>query len=330
MELEDFAKQCECEIENIIDLSSSINFLKPKIFFDFNSIDISSYIKPTKLYESLGKNYNISTNQIELYNGFESAIFTLYRFLDLEYCNIYSPSYDFYKKAAINFSYKIRLINRFENMYLPIKDGSLVIFANPSYLDGQYYDLEKLLLYWISKNCTILIDESSLDFFNDKSAINYIKEYDKLYILKSMENFYASSGIRIAAIISNEENINKLKDIQAPRKISNFDNLYLQECLRDKNFKTISRAIIIKNRLELEEILKNSSLIDFFYKSRTNVILVKLKNLTAKEFQNRLKPYKIFVKDCSYFDYLGDDFISISVKSIKINRIFQKTLNKIC
>ena len=40
----------QCRVE-IIDLSSNINFVKPQINVDFNTLDISSYPTYDKLYE---------------------------------------------------------------------------------------------------------------------------------------------------------------------------------------------------------------------------------------------------------------------------------------
>ena len=57
---------------------------------------------------------------------------------------------------------------------------------------------------------------------------------------------------------------------------------------------------------------------------------MKLANLNAKEFQEKLKPYKIMVRDCSNFDYLNERFVRIAVKSSSANEILEKALKEIC
>ncbi|GGD44113.1 threonine-phosphate decarboxylase [Malaciobacter pacificus] len=329
-QIEKFAQELNCKISEVIDLSSNINFIKPKIDIDFNELDISSYPTYDKLYEKIAKNYEVTSSQIELFNGGSSAIFTLFRHLDLSHCTIYSPAYLEYKKACVNFAYNLRTINRFENIFLPLKEDSLVVFVNPSTPDGTYYNIDELMKYWIKQNCTVLIDESFLDFCEGESAIKYIKEYDKLYILKSMTKFYSSAGIRVGTIVSNEQNIEKLKRFEPLWKLSQFDSIYLQKALEDKGFKTISKAINVKNRLELENILKESNLIEHIYQSSANFILAKLKNINAKEFQKRLKPYKIMIRDCSNFDFLDDSFVRIAVKSSLANKALKEALKQIC
>jgi len=317
-------------VAEIIDLSSNINFVKPQINIDFNTLDISSYPTYDKLYEKISSNYGVESSQIELFNGGSSAIFTLFKHLNLNSCTIYSPAYLEYKKASLNFGYELNTINRFEDINEKVKENSLVIFVNPSTPDGKYYELEELMQTWIENSCTILIDESFLDFCDKPSAIKYLETYDKLYILKSMTKFYSSAGIRVGTIVSTPQNIEKLKRFEPMWKLSQFDSHYLQAALDDKLFKNISKAINIKNKIELENILKESDLIEEIFESSANYLLVKLSTLNAKEFQEKLKPYKIMVRDCSNFDYLNERFVRIAVKSSSANEILEKALKEIC
>jgi len=162
-----------------------------------------------------------------------------------------------------------------------------------------------------------LIDESFLDFTPFQSATNYINSYDKLYIIKSMTKFYSSAGIRIGAIISNSKNIQKIHQREPLWKISQFDNAYIQSALKDKEFSEKSIVLNNKNRDRVIEILENSKYIDKIYNSLTNYLLIKLKDITAKEFQKILIPYKIMVRDCSNFDFLDNSFVRIAIKDDK-------------
>jgi threonine-phosphate decarboxylase len=329
-QIEEFAKELGCDISEVIDLSSNINFIKPDVHIDFNHLDISAYPIYDTLYEKIANTYKIKPEQMELFNGGSSAIFSLFKHLDLKHCTIYSPAYLEYKKACVSFGYELRTINRFENMNLPVKEGSFVIFVNPSTPDGTYYDMDILMDYWIEQNCTILIDESFLDFCDGSSAIKYLEKYDKLYILKSMTKFYSSAGIRVGTIVSNEKNIDSLKRFEPMWKLSVFDSNYLQAALDDKNFKRISKAINIKNRIVLERVLENSVLVDTIYKSSANYVLAKLKSINANELQEKLKPYKIMIRNCDNFDFLDDTYIRVAVKSGNKIAVLKKALEEIC
>ena len=328
-DIKSFAKRLKCKEEEIIDLSSNINFLKPFIKLDFNSLNISSYPKYDKLYKTISKHYNVLKSQIELYNGGSSAIFKLFENLKLKSCTIYSPAYLEYKKAAEVFDYEISLINRFDNLKSDVKKGSFVIFVNPSTPDAKCYKVKKLLKTWIKKDCTILIDESFLEFTNKPSMIKYLKKYDKLYILKSMTKFYSSAGIRVGTIISSKQNIKKLQEKEPMWKLSTFDMNYLIEALKDKKLKKKTLKTTKENRELLIKTLEKSKLVKKVYESKANYVLVKLENIKAQEFQKLLEKDKIMIRDCSNFDFLDDSFVRIAVKNkTSINKL-KKALDRI-
>ncbi len=172
-----FSKEIGCDPSEVIDLSSNINFIKPKLDIDFNTLNISPYPNYEALQESIATLYDVKSFKLELFNGATSAIYSLFRLLGLKHVTLYAPLYLEYKKAAKAYGYKIDLINRFKDLNQEIKPGSLVIFVNPSTPDGTFYMLDKLMQIWMDKECTILIDESFLDF---RQPTLYFKINDKI------------------------------------------------------------------------------------------------------------------------------------------------------
>lgn len=296
----------------MIDCSSKINFLKPNVNIDYNEINTSTY---TSLLYLLENRYRVNKSQIELFNGYSSSIYSILKFLKLKFCFIYSPCDLEYKDAALNLGYDVRLINRFENVFLPVKEQSIVVFANPSYLDGTFYNLEKLFDYWISKDSTIIIDESLLDFSSNKSAMNLFKNYSKLYILKDLSKFYSNKDLNVATIFSSKENIDNLRKFEPRNKLSKIDIKYLEESLKDSKFKSISNSINIKNRIELENIFESCKYVDYLFKSSSNSILIKLKDIDSIKFKKLLEDKKIKILECIKYDFIDEHFINIYVCS---------------
>ncbi|MCI0501403.1 MAG: aminotransferase class I/II-fold pyridoxal phosphate-dependent enzyme [Epsilonproteobacteria bacterium] len=327
-DIEQFTKELNCTYNEVIDFSSNINFVKPHINFDFEDFEITSYLNYDKLYDMVTKLYEVKKNEIEFFNGTSSARFSLFKHLNLQKCFIYAPASIEYKKIATLFGYEMILINRFDSMddSQVFDENSLIILTNPSIPDGLYYPLEHLFQKLIKANSTILIDESFLDFTNKKSAIEFIKCYPKLYILKSLTPFYGDIGIRIGAIISNKIAIANLKQTEPFWKISQFDSQFIIQALSDKNFKKIAKALNAKNNSLLEMILHNSNLFEKIYPSDGNFILGKLKNIKGLTLQNYLLNYKIYIKDCSNFDFLDDSYVKFAVKSTKDLEILEKAL----
>jgi len=310
-----FAKQLNTHPSEIIDLSSNINFIKPDIKIDFNSLEISAYPNYEALERSIAQLYEVKREEVELYNGATSAIYALFRRLNLAHTTLYAPLYGEYEKAAKASNYTIHYINRFEKMHEEVEENSLVVFVNPSTPDGHHYKMESLILYWIERNCTILVDESFLDFTDHPSSLYFLKDYPKLYILKSMTKFYAAAGIRIGAIISVKENIEKLKQYEPLWKISQFDSHYLQSALQDPNFEKKTKNITTKNKEYLITLFQQFKYTETIYPSSSNFILVKLKGLTAETFQEKLLYHKIMIRNCANFHLLNNAHIRVAVKS---------------
>jgi len=324
-----FALEVGCELSEVVDLSSNINFISPDKNIDFNTINISSYPTYDELYKNISDLYKINDTQLELFNGASSAIFSLFRFFDTKLCYIYSPAYLEYKKAAMTFDYQVELVNRFVDLDKEIEENSLVIFVNPSTPDGSFYDIDAFLSKWMAKNCTILIDESFIEFSMQKSCIEYIKKYDKLFILKSLTKFYACAGVRIGSVLSSEKNIKAIKKLEPMWKISEFDMNHINHILQDKKFPQISKTINITNKEYLIKILKEFKYTHHIFDSSANFILVQLKTINTQQFQKLLKPYNIMIRDCSNFDFLDDSYVRIAVKSMGDFEIFKKALDSI-
>ncbi len=142
-----FAKELRCSPKEIIDLSSNINFINPEVAIDLNSIDISFYPDYQELKEEVAKNYSVTSENIELFNGATSAIYSLLRYLRefTDKINLYAPIYLEYKRCAILNSYSLNLINRFNNINGKIEQNSIAVFTNPSTPDGKFYNLESLI-----------------------------------------------------------------------------------------------------------------------------------------------------------------------------------------
>ena len=307
-----FAKRVGIKEKDVIDLSSNINFIKPKIKKDFNSLSISSYPNYDKLYKALSKRYKVKKSQIELFNGATSAIFSLFKNLDFKKVYIFSPAYLEYKRACKVFDKEVVLVNRFEKFTQNIEPNSLVVFVNPSTPDGSYYDIKQLLEK--TKDTKVLVDESFLEFCKScKSATKFLKTHKNLYILKSLTKFYSSAGIRVGVVISSKENIKVIREKEPLWKISEFDKNYIIEALKDKKFVKYTQKKIARNREFYAKNFLSLDEVEEVYPSNANYLLLRL-NVSAKEFAKRLEKNFIMIRDCSNFDFLDDRFVRVAVK----------------
>jgi len=322
-----YAKFLKIKDSEILDFSSNINSYHPKIKIQLDEDVLARYGDNSYalLKKSITKKYSIKKSQIALYNGASSAIFNLIKSFKEKNFYLYAPLYGEYETASLASKKVIHKIDRFKNIYKKPKKNSVVVFVNPSTPDGKYYNLKRLFKIWQTQNCSVILDESFLEFENLKSYRSIINHYKKLYIIQSFSKFYSCAGVRVGAIFSAKENIKKL---QIPLwSLSSFDVEFLVKRLDDKNFTNKSKKLHLKNKKELYKILKNSKLFSKIYDSDSNFFLVKTNY--AKQIFNQLLKDKILVRLCGSFDNLSDDHLRFGVKDKFLHRRLKESINKI-
>lgn len=311
-----------------IDLSTNHNFLSPKADIDLSKIKVNEATNFTKLYEVISEHYKINTSFIELYSGINNALYKILDSFRSKNCYIYAPTDTVYRETLYLKDINVEYINRYVDINHEIEEHSIVIFQNPSVPDGSFYDMLPLLDYWAYKKAYVIIDESYLEFTSFESVSKYILNYSNLFILKSFEYFYNTPAIKTAFVISNEINIAKLKMYNTQHNISPYDNLYIQEMLKDTNFARISRATNASSKAHLEKIVKEYSIFHQTVYSYTNVMLVKLNGISGTDLAILLSKFDILVEDCSPYIYLDDGYIKIAAKSSKDMKRFEQVLDR--
>jgi len=319
-----YAKELDCEANEIIDFSSNINCYQPNSSLTITDDIINKYAESnyTELKSQIAKNYNIQTQNIALYNGATAAIYSLLQELKGKSVYLYAPLYGEYEKAALQAKKDIYKINRIEDIDAEVEKKSIVIFVNPSTPEGSFYDLEELFLEWKAKKCTIILDESFIEFEKHKSLKNQINDYKKLYIIQSFTKFYACPGVRIGAIFSHKKNI---RSLHTPLwNISSLDVAFLQERLADTAFQEASRTMHLAQKMQLQNILKESKLFDLIVESEANFILTQ--STHAQEIFEHLLAHKILVRSCESFDYLDNTWLRFAIKDEASHTKLQEAL----
>ena len=319
-----YAKNLQCRTDEMIDFSSNINSYHPKLKTLPSNQMLVTYADTTypTLKKSIKHKYHIKKSQIALYNGATSAIFELMKSLKQKRVYLYAPLYGEYEKAAKEANKKIIKINRFVNINKKIKKNSIVIFVNPSTPDAKYYNLQKLFGMWKKRNCSVILDESFLEFEELNSFRDKINFYKKLYIIHSFSKFNACAGVRIGAVFSTASNIKKLN---TPLwNLSSFDVKFLTARLKDKAFTKKSKKLHKHHKKELFKILNNSKLFTKIYKSDSNFFLTKSDK--AEEIFEHLLKDKILVRTCGSFDFLDNNHLRFAVKDSQSHQKLKTSL----
>ncbi|SJM95213.1 aminotransferase class I/II-fold pyridoxal phosphate-dependent enzyme [Crenothrix polyspora] len=315
-----FAQRLGCLPEQVLDFSANINPQQALDVTCLHSINLSPYADPdyNLLKQAFKQRYPHSTDtDCEVFNGASAAIFALLRFLQPEQLVLYAPLYGEYARISQQLGCAFTIINRLQDKVdTPIPRGSTIVFVNPATPDGQLYDLQTLLLGWQQADCTVIIDESFLDFCTGaKSALTHINQHPKLYIIKSLSKFYGCAGIRVGFISATATAIKALKHYEPAWKLSTFDMAYMQRALANSDFISQTQQHSARLRELLYQALENSGLFVHIYPSATNFLLVRLAgDLTGDALQTALEPARILIRVCDSFVGLDKLHVRFAVK----------------
>ncbi|MGB4497837.1 MAG: aminotransferase class I/II-fold pyridoxal phosphate-dependent enzyme [Methylococcaceae bacterium] len=312
-----FAEKLACLPSDIIDFSSNIHFEQAVKWREL-PLHLTPYADPnyTDLKHALKHRYALNESvDLELFNGASAAIFALLRFLKPKNLIFYAPLYSEYINVARELQCHLHFINRFENDFLsPIPKNSTVIFVNPSTPDGRIYDLTELVKHWKTANCTVIIDESFLDFCDAPSMFDFMTTSDKFFVVKSLCKFYGCAGVRIGFVAAQKDTIKAIKVYEPMWKISTFDDIYMQNALKNSAFIEQTRYETQCLRAKLEHVLLDSNLFEKIYDGSANFVLARLKK-SEFDLQTKLARFKILIRVCDSFDFLDSQDIRFAVKS---------------
>jgi threonine-phosphate decarboxylase len=313
-----FAKRLGCLPEQVLDFSANIN---PKQAVDLSclqDVSLTPYADPdySLLKQAINQRYPAPAGvDLELFNGASAAIFALLRNLQPKDLVLYTPLYGEYAHIAGELGCMVHNIDRFDRIMAEIPDRSTVIFVNPSTPDGQLYDMPGLLKKWQAADCTIVIDESFLDFCKVDSVAEHIVHYDKLYVIKSLSKFYGCAGIRIGFILAAATAIRELKRFEPAWKLSSLDMAYMQQALANTAFVEQTREQTAHLRNLLHQALHESGLFDKIYPGQANFLLARLANGgDGYRLQAQLEPSRILIRVCDNFEGLDRSHVRFAVK----------------
>ncbi len=312
------AQQLGCLPEQILDFSANINPEQAVYPNSLQKVRVQPYADPhySLLKQALKTRYPYPPSvDIEVFNGASAAIFALLRWLQPKDLVLYTPLYGEYAQIGKHLGCMLHNIDRFGPLTAAIPRNSTVIFVNPATPDGQLYDMRALLSQWQAANCTIIVDESFLDFCVADSIAGHITQTDKLYIIKSLSKFYGCAGVRIGFILAAAKAIKELKNFEPTWKLSSFDMAYMQLALANTAFIEQTRQQTAYRRELLNKALQGSGLFERIYPGQANFLLAKLRNNgDGHLLQGRLASSRLLVRVCDNFTGLNKSHVRFAVK----------------
>jgi threonine-phosphate decarboxylase len=325
-----FAQSLGCLPGQVLDFSANINPRQAVDLGCLQQVRLGPYADPhySLLKQALQERYPGPPGaDIEVFNGASAAIFALLRFLQPDDLVLYTPLYGEYAHIAGELGCRLHTVDRFNDPAADIPRRSTVIFVNPSTPDGQLYDLKDRLAKWQSADCTIIIDESFLDFCEADSVADHITHCDKLYLIKSLSKFYGCAGIRIGFVMAASPAIKALKRLEPAWKLSSLDMAYMRQALANTAFIEQTRRQTRDLRGQLHQALSDCGLFRRIYDGQANFLLAELAAMDGYQLQEKLAPSRILIRVCDNFAGLTRRHVRFAVKDERAIAELARCLN---
>ena len=344
--VEEIARKYNIDEKSIIDFSANINPLglsnsvKEEIIKAIDKVERYPDITYFNLKKAISKYENVKEDSIILGNGAAEVIFNICRGIKPKKACLIAPSFIEYEDAlkSVNseidyyilqedFIIKEDFLNSINN------DLDIIFICNPNNPTGVLTSkdfLIKVLEKAVKTNTTIVIDESFLDFVenkNDFTTINIVDKFKNLIVVKSLTKFFAFPGIRIGyAITANKEYIKAINKVAVSWNVNTLANFGAIKALSEKQYISDTILYVKKENEYLYNSLKEFEDI-ILYKGEVNFMFFKcLKNIDLKK---ELIKKGILIRECNNYKGLDKGYYRVAVRKRHENEMLIKALKEV-
>ena len=334
-----FSRKYNIPLEQVLDFSGPINFLGPspkaveavkqqaklmRFYPDPNPIELRAEIAKYIANDVCESNVILGNGSIELIYMIAGVFPGNFKAV------IPVPSFTEYEKAVLRVNGEALFVQLPENFALEtgaIKkavtdDTRMICICNPHSPSGTLYSRETILNladFCKRKDIILSVDENYIEFAakgEDATMAGYVKNYENLFVIRSITKFYGMPGIRFGYGIAAKNLIDKLQTVRQPWSINTLAGYATLAAFNDKEFIENTKRTIVKERTVLAKMLSEIGVLRVF-PSETNFLLVKILNpkFTSIALREKLAKERILIRDCSTFVGLDDSFFRVTVRS---------------
>lgn len=348
-----FSRKYNIPLEDVFEFSGPINFLGPPSkaieALKQNAKLIRYYPDPdpVEFKEEVAKyvGHGVEEENIVLGSGSIELIYVITEILPRGFkALIPVPSFSEYEKAALRVGGEPVFVQLPENFALePEKikkavtdETKIMCICNPHSPSGTLYSKKQLLdlvEFCNKKDVIFSIDENYIEFADkgeDTTLAGMVKDYENLFVIRSVTKFYGMPGIRLGYGIAAGTLVDKVETMRLPWSINCLASAVSLAAFNDKEFIANTKETINREKAALAESLNEIEGLHV-YPSVTNFLLVKIQNrkLTSTMLKELLAKEHILIRDCCTFVGMDDSYFRVTVRSARDNQKLTETIKRI-
>ena len=348
-----FSRKYNIPLEQVLEFSGPINFMGPspkaveavkqyakfiKFYPDPNPVEFKE-----KIAQYIG--HSVQEDNIILGNGSIELIYGITEILPTTFNAVISvPSFSEYEKAATRVGGKVVFVQLPKDFALnneQIKkavtdETKIMCICNPHSPSGTLYNkasIMDLVRFCQKKSIIFSIDENYIEFADegeDTTVAGMVKEFENLFVIRSVTKFYGMAGIRLGYGIAANSLVKKLEEVRLPWSINGLASSASLAAFNDTEFIQNTKTTIAKERATLAKALDGIGGLHV-YPSVTNFLLVKITSgkITSTKLKEELTKEHILIRDCCTFMGLDDHYFRVTIRSEKDNQKLVEAITKI-
>lgn len=303
------------------------------------------------LVHAIAERHGLSPCNVLLGNGTVELIYAIPAALDIRHGLIIGPTFSEYERVLTLAHARVtRIVARSENDYRPPvyevleqveqppSSGSgrlpidAVFLCNPNSPTGQSISrnsVHRLLKSVKRRGGCLIVDETFVEFCEEKSVIRRAVCDDSLLVLRSFTKFYGIPGLRIGYAVGTEKRLRAIRNRLPPWSVNTLAQEAALACMQDTDYRKRTLLFFQKERQVFRRALERIPGVRV-YPSSANFFLVELSgSLTNRQVQATLMERGFLVRDCSNYPGLHERMLRFAVKTSHENARLVKQMQRV-
>ena len=241
-----------------------------------------------ELKEAVSKLKGIPVANIFLGNGSDEIIDLAFRI----FCEpskgkalTFAPTYGMYEvSAGINDVklIKIPLNEKFEIetekvlKYTGEENLNLIFICTPNNPTGNAVPVSTICTIAEKFNGVVLVDEAYSDFSAKQSMKEFLGKYPNLIVMQTFSKAHGLASVRVGMAFASEEILKFFNKMKPPYNISTINQKTVLKALKNSVKYEKQVALVLSERIQMENALRNISVVKRIYPSDANFLLIEV------------------------------------------------------
>lgn len=337
-------------IQNLVPYSSArIESIQEGIHLDANEspfvradgLNRYPYPQPILLRQMFATLYGVESSQLLMTRGSDEGIDLLTRvFCDAneDAIVITPPTYGMYEVAANIQGVRIIKVPLEHDFGFALNKDSilnqrnsaikLIFLCSPNNPTGNVLNSDDVITLCnaFQNQALVVLDEAYIEFSTTKSMSYFVSQYPNLVVLRTLSKAFGLAGVRLGALIADQEVIELLMKVIAPYPIPIPVERVAMSALSTENQAIVCSQIqnIRRERDTLQAFLTTLPSVECVYPSQANFLLVRVKD--ASKWMDTCNAHQIIIRSRVNLHGL-QNCVRISIGTAEENECLKKVLS---